>query len=920
MRCTKTMTAVSLYSPRRISTIQQLNEIRKGSRRGSVESAPLSFVSQFVPGKRFWVSFCCAATAFVIKALNNKKGCLVEGKNENERESIVWNRNILDSIFASPSWQARYKPLFSWVATFVYKAYYKVRLISLNNLSSIHNSISLASNSDGNIIVNGDKVIQYWFGQPPNIQQKNLWMVSDLKRRDAADRYIAMHFSSHVVELCGSKRLRDEWCQTRDGHLASIIVLDQFTRHIHRFQEANATNMAMTLPPLDVSDNLAHELAKSFQVKYETHISSGQVPLPMYIFSLMPYRHNGATEKELESVMERIDLAEKRYLKDNEALLKRFRSATARRLNVLYDETRRQGHLNVEHVENCNKESSCPKADGVEEGTGPIPDEAILEFFPFQADMQPLQDHQLVTAIRQFLDEQDVPSLHGRRERFFQKNEVIKEPSSKRGGHNCKGQDKASSCALIVSLSGGVDSMAIASVLSHISNPDSPLYSHDFHVFAAHIDYANRPESGAEAAYIERFCRQWNIYYKCRRIEEVTRGITNRDEYESISRTMRYDLYKELISRDIPDAICEDSKGMNANVVGVMLGHHRGDLRENVLSNSCKGCGPLDLSGMTKVSSIEGVTVLRPLLSLEKDVIFDYAHKVGVPYFKDTTPHWSTRGKLRNHLLPLLTDVYGEGCFANLSHLATESDAARELVISTVVTPFLDQVKRYPMGLTFETAPWKNSSSFFWKFILRDLMHSAGRGMFSDKSVLSFLGRIQVEGIPKSGWLQCRKDYAVYLQESGKVFVFHPDSFPWSKGNQYKIEGRGLNFPRETRTKVGPWVIEAQIVDAEDDKTAEAMLSQKAINSMEYLMQGSIAYHLKLPKQLAVNEAFQSLIFCEMFTKRNRPAAWTSTDIKVQAILPLLVASPRAFLVSAENTSFDSHNVIRITMKLSHST
>ena len=38
--------------------------------------------------------------------------------------------------------------------------------------------------------------------------------------------------------------------------------------------------------------------------------------------------------------------------------------------------------------------------------------------------------------------------------------------------------------------------------------------------------------------------------------------------------------------------------------------------------------------------------------------IFAFAHGHGVPYFKDTTPDWSTRGKLRTKLLPLLEDMY----------------------------------------------------------------------------------------------------------------------------------------------------------------------------------------------------------------------------------------------------------------------
>lgn len=48
---------------------------------------------------------------------------------------------------------------------------------------------------------------------------------------------------------------------------------------------------------------------------------------------------------------------------------------------------------------------------------------------------------------------------------------------------------------------------------------------------------------------------------------------------------------------------------------------------------------------------VNGVRVWRPMLPFDKDVVFDFAHKFGVPYFKDTTPSWSTRGKLRRQLV-----------------------------------------------------------------------------------------------------------------------------------------------------------------------------------------------------------------------------------------------------------------------------
>lgn len=45
---------------------------------------------------------------------------------------------------------------------------------------------------------------------------------------------------------------------------------------------------------------------------------------------------------------------------------------------------------------------------------------------------------------------------------------------------------------------------------------------------------------------------------------------------------------------------------------------------------------------------------------------------------QDSTPTWSTRGKLRRHLLPLLADMYGEGFKANLSSLVSAHQKGKQ--------------------------------------------------------------------------------------------------------------------------------------------------------------------------------------------------------------------------------------------------
>lgn len=299
---------------------------------------------------------------------------------------------------------------------------------------------------------------------------------------------------------------------------------------------------------------------------------------------------------------------------------------------------------------------------------------------------------------------------------------------------------------------------------------------------------------------------------------------------------------------------------------------------------------------------------------MEKSHIYDYSHKFGVPYFKDTTPHWSTRGKLRNRLLPLLDEIYGEGSLDNLCSLAEESDAAKALVQEAVTSPFMQQIKRYPMGITFETCRWKNFGLFFWKFVLRQAVHSAGLGMFSDKSVESFLDRVSAKNV-REGWLQCRKDYAVFLQKDGRVFVFYPRSFPFHNGQTRDQDDKPIKFlgyGLEHCIEVGPWTISSEIVNATYE-VAEKLLNTKALKCMEDLMNGNIQYYLNVPVT-SVTTMPVPLVRVAGFTKQTRPAAWKGFDLKVESTLPLLGIDPS---VTAENPQeFEKNALIRVHLIL----
>ena len=526
-------------------------------------------------------------------------------------------------------------------------------------------------------------VLKYWFGQfSPDGSQKHLWMIaaSSVKRRKQVDQEISERFENLLLELGSPETFGrwSEWCQDENqiygcsGKIAAIIVLDQFSRHIHRHHlESGTPTNILTQKSLD---SVALRTAELMAEVHKQEISCGMIPLPMYIFALMPFRHK-STISSVEHVQECVENSASMN-QQMESMLARFRKATNRRMAVLQDEARRTGGKSQGGTKDQTTDQT-------------FTDEDILETFAFDCDLQPAVDHPVTKTIANFLNEQGI--LPGKE----------------------KDNSNSTATTVIVSLSGGVDSMVIASVLKNLVDR----CGYKLNIIAVHIDYANRPESGAEADFVRRYCEKLGVDFNCRRINEVTRGITARDDYERIAREMRYDSYREAIAKGAKDT------GNNNGIVGVMLGHHRGDLRENVLSNAHKGCGPLDLSGMTAVSKNDGVTLYRPLLPLEKTFILDYSHKFGVPYFKDTTPHWSTRGKLRIKLLPLLEEIYGEGSMNNLSNLAIESDECRDLLYESMIGPFLDAVKRVPMGIILDTAPWKSQPVFFWKFVLRETLH-----------------------------------------------------------------------------------------------------------------------------------------------------------------------------------------------------
>jgi tRNA(Ile)-lysidine synthetase-like protein len=342
-----------------------------------------------------------------------------------------------------------------------------------------------------------------------------------------------------------------------------------------------------------------------------------------------------------------------------------------------------------------------------------------------------------------------------------------------------------------VSLSGGVDSMVLLYVLSKLTQ-----------VSALHINYGNRPEADAEQLFLERWCASLHIPLKVLRMPaHLRRGVTDREQYEKEARELRFAFYRE-------------------EGVPILLAHHRGDVMENCVSNSLKGAGPLRLSGMNARDRLYDVEIRRPLLTLDKAQILQVAFDHGVPFFRDSTPAWSTRGRLRNEVLPLLKDVYGAGCLESLTQLAEDSDQLRALCDRRVFHEAHSSISRGRLGVRIALLRFKDESPFFWRTFLGDLADSLGRGRLSRKAINLLVQRLKgargvasipVEGaLPVEGWLELKKGWRSYLDEEGALYLFDDAVF------ESKVP-HGAAVPLDATTQFGRWTVVTTRMDAFDE-------------------------------------------------------------------------------------------------------
>ena len=190
----------------------------------------------------------------------------------------------------------------------------------------------------------------------------------------------------------------------------------------------------------------------------------------------------------------------------------------------------------------------------------------------------------------------------------------------------------APGAALVLGLSGGADSVALADVLASLQR------RRGFRLVAAHLDHGLRPDSADDAAFCHAFCATLGIPFRGGSAPVRARAGREKGGLEQAARLERYSFLRRV----------KDDEGATL----IAVAHTRDDQAETLLLRLLRGAGASGLAGMRPRSG----DLLRPLLDVSRARVLEHVHSRGLAWREDPSnaDPVHLRNRVRHELLPYL--------------------------------------------------------------------------------------------------------------------------------------------------------------------------------------------------------------------------------------------------------------------------
>lgn len=215
----------------------------------------------------------------------------------------------------------------------------------------------------------------------------------------------------------------------------------------------------------------------------------------------------------------------------------------------------------------------------------------------------------------------------------------------------------APSRPILVAVSGGADSVALARALVELDVP----------IAIAHLDHGLRAESADDAAFVEALARDLSAPFYLERADVRAEAAATGESLEMAGRGLRYTFFCRVAREH--------------NYAAVATAHHAQDVAETVLLRVMRGAGPSGLAGIPPETEREGVRIVRPLYDVGREAIRGYLRERGQPWREDATNATfdAQRNRVRNELLPYLQEHFNPAIIDALAGAAALHGEQRDL-------------------------------------------------------------------------------------------------------------------------------------------------------------------------------------------------------------------------------------------------
>ena len=308
-----------------------------------------------------------------------------------------------------------------------------------------------------------------------------------------------------------------------------------------------------------------------------------------------------------------------------------------------------------------------------------------------------------------------------------------------------------------VACSGGVDSAMLALHAALWAR----LQGHHLHLFHVHHGLQQRADGWVQQVH---FLAQL-LDVPCHSLR-VQVDLTQGDGLESAARTARYQAFNEMSKQ--------------TGVQHVLLGHHLDDQAETVLLRLLRGAGINGMGAMAVHTSREGLSYLRPLLSIPRSELIAVAHR-----FAEITqwqPVWDptnlqdeyTRGALRDRLVPHLNERW-RGWQQILSRHAQQSQETAQL-LDEVAAEDLAQLN-VSDDRSFDLQSWRLLKPARQALVLRYWLAQQGQKMPSQARLNDMLKQLrQLHQLGFDRQMRIKHGDVWVCCSKGRVFLHNVDS------------------------------------------------------------------------------------------------------------------------------------------------